>query len=795
MFKFLKDKEFSYHFIIWFIIFVWYFIFAYQFFSPIRYKTKDFFAHQAFYIFPSFSSKAKDIVVVAIDERSRQYLGIKWPWRRSVTARLIEKIAQGSPKVIGLDILFSGSSTPEDDRLLSQVLDKFSKRIVLGYVIKKGLVDLPYQEFRKGVSLGFVNKPSSFYRDRGERNVARTLRAFYIDEQKIIHYSIEIKILAKYLGLREENIKVNIEKGLSLDDKLFIPSRRGVIPINYLVHPADFFTIPAYLILEDKINPLVFKDKIVLVGATDPLIHDLHYTPLGIMPGISIIGNSLVMMLTQRFIKEISLGLLILLTIFVGIVFIFINKKMSLGSASLITFFILTIFYFLALYLRSKDWEFDYFTFFFLAISAYLSSNVYKYSYLIYVSNRLKNLAIKDPLTDFYTFRYFMVKIEEDLKDKLKEFVVVIFLVKDYRRFVIDLSFDEIKASLRMVANFLDNRFKEIPFYSLNFRISQDAMGVVLNTNRKKDIENFVNQLLEEINRKGIPLKDKTISISLKAGIVYKKSNLVSTKEELMSKIEYLLKELRKKEDKNLITMEIEERKGWERKEKTLSQDDMEFLLSDVEERNRELERMLKELLDSKKETEEAYFQLIRSLIKALEEKDSFTQGHSERVARYAKAIAEEVGLDREKCELIYKAGLLHDIGKIGIPDYLLHKKGKLTEDELSLIRKHEIMSVDILKPIKAFEKLLPIILHHHERYDGTGYPYGLSKDMIPQESQILAVADAFDAITCGRGYKKGMSVEEAIKEIERGSGTQFNPKYVEALKKVIAKGMVSKET
>ena len=215
-------------------------------------------------------------------------------------------------------------------------------------------------------------------------------------------------------------------------------------------------------------------------------------------------------------------------------------------------------------------------------------------------------------------------------------------------------------------------------------------------------------------------------------------------------------------------------------------EESLDFLVRDLEEKNRELEETLKEALQAKKETEEAYFEAISSLVKALEKKDTYTQGHSERVAKYAYAIAKEAGLGEEECQKIYRAALLHDIGKIGIPDYILHKRERLTPEEWKMIRKHEIMSVEILKPIRVLSEILPIILHHHEHFDGTGYPYGLSGDMIPQGAQILAVADAFDAITCGRGYKRGKSAEEAIKELEKNKGTQLNPKYVDALKRVI---------
>jgi putative nucleotidyltransferase with HDIG domain len=136
--------------------------------------------------------------------------------------------------------------------------------------------------------------------------------------------------------------------------------------------------------------------------------------------------------------------------------------------------------------------------------------------------------------------------------------------------------------------------------------------------------------------------------------------------------------------------------------------------------------------------------------------------------------------------ELLRKAALLHDLGKIGMPDSILHKQGRLTEEEFNVVRMHEIVGVKILEPLKEFKEILPWILHHHERWDGKGYPHGLGGNNIPMAAQIISLADVFDALTTGRDYKKAFPVEEARQEILNSRGTQFNPALVDIFLEII---------
>ncbi len=176
---------------------------------------------------------------------------------------------------------------------------------------------------------------------------------------------------------------------------------------------------------------------------------------------------------------------------------------------------------------------------------------------------------------------------------------------------------------------------------------------------------------------------------------------------------------------------------------------------------------------------------LMRSLTSAIGAKDAYTCGHSERVALLSRHLATQLGLSDAAADRIYLSGLLHDVGKIGVPEAVLQKPGKLTRDEFEQVRKHPEIGVRILIEIKRIEDIIPGVLHHHERYDGHGYPGRLSGKDIPLMGRIICLADCFDAMTSDRPYCKALSSEAALGEIRRCAGTQFDPELAETFLKL----------
>ncbi len=172
---------------------------------------------------------------------------------------------------------------------------------------------------------------------------------------------------------------------------------------------------------------------------------------------------------------------------------------------------------------------------------------------------------------------------------------------------------------------------------------------------------------------------------------------------------------------------------------------------------------------------------LLHSLTSAVDAKDAYTCGHSERVALLSRHLAGRIALPDNQVERIYMAGLLHDVGKIGVPESVLQKTGRLTAEEFEQMKKHPQIGARILADVKQLEDIIPGVLHHHERYDGKGYPMGLAGQDIPIMGRIICLADCFDAMTSNRTYRKALPLEVALNEIRRCSGTQFDPTLAEA--------------
>jgi len=169
-------------------------------------------------------------------------------------------------------------------------------------------------------------------------------------------------------------------------------------------------------------------------------------------------------------------------------------------------------------------------------------------------------------------------------------------------------------------------------------------------------------------------------------------------------------------------------------------------------------------------------FEMVMALSEALDARDKYTSGHSRRVMEYSVGIARHLKLPEKDIDRLKISALLHDIGKIGISDAVLHKESRLSDKEFAIIKKHPEIGANIIKAIGAFKDLVPIVYHHHERFDGTGYPQGIYGEQIPLCARIIAVADSFDAMTSTRPYRKALNVENALLEIELNSGKQFDP-------------------
>jgi HD-GYP domain-containing protein (c-di-GMP phosphodiesterase class II) len=181
-------------------------------------------------------------------------------------------------------------------------------------------------------------------------------------------------------------------------------------------------------------------------------------------------------------------------------------------------------------------------------------------------------------------------------------------------------------------------------------------------------------------------------------------------------------------------------------------------------------------------EEQQAYDRTVRALMTAVETKDLYTRGHSERVSAGSVLIARVIGMREDRVSSLRYAGMLHDVGKLGVPTRVLQKSGRLTEGEFAAIQRHPMQGHEIVREIEFLDEAMAGIMHHHERIDGMGYPMGLAGEDIPEFARVIAVADAFDSMTTTRSYRGARTIEEAIVELRRCAGTQFDPAFVEAM-------------
>lgn len=208
------------------------------------------------------------------------------------------------------------------------------------------------------------------------------------------------------------------------------------------------------------------------------------------------------------------------------------------------------------------------------------------------------------------------------------------------------------------------------------------------------------------------------------------------------------------------------------------------FKLQDM---NRNLENKVRErtrqLAEKNLELRTGYVQTVRALAEAIDAKDAYTRGHSERVGVYASRIARQMGLRKEMIERVYISGILHDIGKIGIPDAIITKPARLDDAEYDEIKKHPEIGARILEPVEFLREIVPCVRHHHEWYDGSdsGYPYRLRGDQIPLPSRVILVADTVEAMTSNRPYRNALPLDVVVRELHKYAGSQFDPTVVEA--------------
>lgn len=381
-------------------------------------------------------------------------------------------------------------------------------------------------------------------------------------------------------------------------------------------------------------------------------------------------------------------------------------------------------------------------------IISYLANRQIKYVKRIEASSYL------DALTEVFNHRFFQERLETEFSKaiRMNSILGIIFIdIDNFRGFNETYGHKNGDVLLKETAYMISNVVRS---QDLVCRYGGDIFVVILPQLHKDEIKDIA----EKIQKASKELLNTEYEISISIGYsTY--PDIASTKDELISQADTALYHAKQQGRDNIKVY-------------------------------RDVFNDIKHNLSA---TESHLFTSLKTLLGTISAKDRYTLGHSERVMEYAIEIGKEIGLDEEDIKILRIAALLHDIGKIEIPQSVLNKKEKLTDEEFELIKKHPVYSAEIIKPLANLGKLHSIVLHHHERYDGKGYPSGIKGEGIPLEARILSVADSFDAMLSDRPYRKSLSMDKAIAELQRCANTQFDKNIVESFIKILHKNYLEK--
>lgn len=364
--------------------------------------------------------------------------------------------------------------------------------------------------------------------------------------------------------------------------------------------------------------------------------------------------------------------------------------------------------------------------------------------------SKAKVQAITDGLTELYNHRHFYECLEDVIFNNRYEKFSVVMLDVDYFKFYNDLyGHSAGDKALKKIADILK---LNIGNKGILARYGGEEFSLILPNLSAKETYEIIDKVRLDIQSSFNKTNEVNAFLTISAGISNYPENTTNK--------EILLEEA----DKALY---YAKRNGRNR-----------CIIYDEKIEDRDL----------KKDGEDILFSSVYALAAAIDAKDHYTFGHSENVSKYGVMLGKELGFNDEQLDIMRNAGLLHDVGKIGVPESILTKPGKLTAEEYETMKKHVELSVDIFKHIPNLIKVIPAVICHHERYDGKGYPRGIKGSNIPIEGRCLTIVDSFEAMISRRPYKKPLSLEEAVNELRANKGTQFDPNLTDIFIEVIEK-------
>jgi len=386
----------------------------------------------------------------------------------------------------------------------------------------------------------------------------------------------------------------------------------------------------------------------------------------------------------------------------------------------------------------------------------------------------IKRLIIKDAHTGCYNHRYLedILEIEFNRAKRNGQALSAIMIDIDYFKSINEVyghPFGDL-----ILKQFAAQLKRMVRIYDIVARYGGEEFVVLCPGASKEETMKLAQRLLDAINLYNFGTKENVVKLKLSMAVSSYPDDVIVRPDDIIKLGEKIL-EKTKEAGGNRVCCFSDITKG-EYKQLAKAGD-----TEDIKRLKGKIDKLTKRANQSLAES-------ILAFAKTLELKDHYTGSHVERTVSYAVKIAEEVRLSSENVEWIKKAAILHDLGKIGISEKILNKKGVLTKKEFDIVKKHPQIGVDIFRPIQSLHNVIPFILYHHEWWNGKGYPHALKAEEIPLGARIIAVADAYQALTSRRSYRKAYSPKEALEIIKEESGTKFDPRVVKAFLKIVRK-------
>jgi len=390
---------------------------------------------------------------------------------------------------------------------------------------------------------------------------------------------------------------------------------------------------------------------------------------------------------------------------------------------------------------------------------------------LLQANQKLKKLSLIDPHTGLYNYRYIEDAIEAEFHRARRQAhrLAVIMMDIDYFKSVNDLYGHEFgDLVLKQVARELK---KMLRAYDTVARFGGEEFIILAPDASRMQAMSLAQRLLNALNLCNFGDKKHVVKLKLSFAVVSYPDDNVNQGIDLINLVDQILNKVKESGGNRVYSaLDLKAKNLLAKKEKKHNG-------------NAALENKIEKMT---KQANQSLIEAIFAFAKTIELKDHYTGEHVEQTVHYATSIAEALGLPQEEVELIKQAAMLHDLGKVGISENILLKRGKLTKKEFDEIKKHPQIGADIIRPIKFLHNLIPLIFYHHERWDGNGYPSGIKGQEIPLGARIIALADVYQALISNRPYRKALPKKEALKIIREGAGTQFDPRLTAVFLKIL---------